>query len=111
MQQEQQARADAWWYSLSRGEPQVLTAALTAAFADNPAPVVVASAAGSAAVLVVILPGLHVLPEKKAHTTPTGRLSSKAWTKTELNDVYAELLAAHLLATIREAWAVGCSLS
>ncbi len=60
---------------------------------------------------MVALPGPDVLPAKKAHVTPTGRLSSKAWTKTEFNAVYAELLGAHLLATIREAWAVGRSLT
>ncbi len=110
-QQEHQARADAWWSALSHGEPRVLTAALRAAFADNPAPVLVASAEGAVAAFVVVLPGPQVLPEKKAHITPTGRLSSKAWTKTEFNEVYAELLSAHLLATIREAWAVGPSLT
>jgi hypothetical protein len=109
--QEQQAAADAWWHALRQGQPQVLTAALAAAFADNPAPVLVVSAAGAGAVFILVLPGIHVLPAKKAHITPTGRLSSKAWTKTELNEVYSDLLGAHLLATIREAWAVGCSLT
>jgi hypothetical protein len=77
--------------ALSQGESIVMTAALNAAFADNPAPVVVIEASGSSAVLELELPGLDVLPEKKAHVTPSGRLSSKAWTKTELNQVYAEL--------------------
>jgi hypothetical protein len=109
-QQKQQAGADAWWTALAHGETRVLTAALKAAFADNPAPVVVVDASGADAVLAITLPGPRVLPKKKAHITPTGRLSSKAWTKTELNEVYAELLAAHLLATIRETWAVAPSL-
>lgn len=47
----------------------------------------------------------------QAHVTPTGRLSSRVWTKTELNQVYAQLQGAHLLATIREAWAVAPSLT
>lgn len=58
-------------------------------------------------ILVVALPSIVVLPPKKAHVTPTGRLSSKAWTKTELNEVYANLIGAHLLATIRETLIVG----
>ncbi|MDQ7809399.1 hypothetical protein Q5425_37225 [Amycolatopsis sp. A133] len=107
----QQAQADAWWAALQRGDAQVLRAALDAAFADNPAPVMVTHADRQHANLVVLLPGLEVLPPKKAHMTPTGRLSSKAWTKTELNDVYADLLGAHLLATVREAWATGPSLT
>ena len=110
-QREQQARADAWWMALSQGESIVMTAALNAAFADNPAPVVVIEASGSSAVLELELPGLDVLPEKKAHVTPSGRLSSKAWTKTELNEVYAELVGAHLLATARETWAVAPALT
>jgi hypothetical protein len=109
--QEQQAAADAWWNALHRGEPAVVTAALKAAFSDNLAPVVVVGTTPSAAALTVLLPGMQVLPEKMAHTTPTGKLSSKAWPKTQLNEVYADLLGAHLLATIREAWAVAPSLA
>jgi hypothetical protein len=111
VQREHQANADAWWSALSQGESATLTAALNAAFADNPAPVTVVNASGSSAVLIVHLPGIGVLPSKKPYVTPTGRPSAKAWTKTELNEVYAALLAAHLLATIREAWAIGCSLT
>jgi hypothetical protein len=111
VQQEQQRNADAWWNALNSGEPQVVAAALAAAFADNPASVRIVTAGGVAATLVVILPGPQVLPAKKAHVTPTGRLSSKAWTKTEFQEVYAELLGAHLLATLRETWAVCPSLT
>ncbi|WP_326959556.1 hypothetical protein [Amycolatopsis sp. NBC_01286] len=107
----QQTQADAWWAALQQGRPQVLRAALDAAFADNPAPVRIVNAERHSADLVVLLPGFEVLPAKKAHVTPTGRLSSKAWTKTELNNVYAELLGAHLLATVRETWATGPSLT
>jgi hypothetical protein len=107
----EQRRADEWWTALIRGDAAVVTAALKAAFADNPAPVTVRAASGSDASLVVWLPGIDVLPDRKAHITTGGRLSSKAWTKTERNDVYAELLGAHLLATLRETWAVAPSLT
>lgn len=110
-QEKQQAEADAWWDALNMGEPGVLAATLGAAFADNPAPVAVIKVDGPAAALAVLLPGPDVLPEKKPHVTPSGRLSSKAWPKTELNEVYAQLLGAHLLATMREAWAVAPSLT
>lgn len=109
--QECRAGADAWWKALCRGEPQILGAALTAAFADNPAPVWIRHAAGNTALLVLVLPPVTVLPDRKPHITPTGRHSSKAWTKTEYQQTYAELLGAHLLATIRESWAVGPSLT
>lgn len=109
-QRAQQVEADTWWQSLLNGQPDVLRAALETAFADNPAAVTVTWADGQEAAVTLLLPGLDVLPEKKTHVTPTGRLSAKAWTKTELNDVYAELLGAHLLATVRETWAVAPSL-
>jgi len=106
-----QVEADAWWERLSRGEERTLTAALKEAFADNPAPVDIIRAEENEAALVLRLPGPGVLPERKAHVTPGGKATTKAWTKTELADVYAELLGAHLLATLRESWAVGSSLS
>lgn len=110
-QREQQRRADSWWDALIQGESTVLTAALRAAFDDNPARVVVSVANGSRAVLLLCLPGPSVLPQKRAHVTPGGRLSSKAWTKAEFNGVYAELIGAHLLATARETWAVAPSVT
>ncbi|MGW1750978.1 hypothetical protein ACWCRD_36265 [Streptomyces sp. NPDC002092] len=110
-QQERQSAADAWWGDLCRGERSVVTMALIDAFRDSPSPVEVRDACGSVAIIAVVLPGSKVLPEKMAHTTPTGRLSAKAWPKTEFNQVYAELLGTHLLATIRRVWAAAPSLS
>jgi hypothetical protein len=74
-------------------------------------PVKINSADGHHADLLVMLPGLDVLPLKKARVTPTGRLSSKAWTKTEINDAYVDLLGVNLVATVRESWATGPSLT
>lgn len=48
----QQAVADAWWKSLQDGDRDVLQSVLVAAFSDNPAPVTVARAEGSTAVLL-----------------------------------------------------------
>ena len=104
--QDHQAQADKWWNGLLAGDPPIVAGALIAAFADNPAPVRVHQITGPSVILVLTIPGMEVLPPKKAHVTPAGRSSSKAWTKTELNDVYADLLGAHLLATIRETWIV-----
>lgn len=105
-----QADADEWWKQLMIGEPNTLRASLEKGFSDNFAPVFVIEAEGSNAVLSIRMPRIEILPDKKMNITPTGRLSSKAWTKAELHETYAELLAAHLLATAREAWAVGPSL-
>jgi len=103
-------RAEAWWQALSRGDEDVMRPWLKSAFEDNPAKVMIYKAEGVTAFLFLQLPGIDVLPAKRVHVTPTGRLSSKAWTKTERNNVYADLCAAHLLATLREAWAVAPSL-
>src|SRR5450830_592544 len=106
----QQVRADAWWTALGQGEVATVGAALEAAFADNPAPVTICGLDPTSAFLAVILPDLDVLPARRAHVTPGGRLSVKDWTQTDLNETYADLLGAHLLATARETWAVAPAL-
>lgn len=106
-----QQAADRWWEALNAGDHGTVVAALTAAYADNPAPVTDLAVTGDGATLTVRLPGLEVLPDRKPDLTPGGRLTSKAWGKTERNNVYADLLGAHLLATARETWAVAPSLN
>jgi hypothetical protein len=106
-----QSRSDAWWHSLLVGDPAVLHPVLTTAFGDNAAPVSVLDARGETAVLAVLLPGIDVLPDKRPHVTPTGKPSVRKWTKSELHEAYADLLGAHTLATIREAWAVAPGLA
>jgi hypothetical protein len=101
-----QSKADAWWQDLINGKKDVLEAALEAAFADNPARAVVISAEKDEAHIAIYVPGIDVFPEKRANITPQGRLSSKVWTKGELNEAYAELIGAHMLALCRETWAV-----
>jgi hypothetical protein len=107
---EEQLRANAWWDALSAGDPDVTRAALAAAFADNPAPVRIIDVAGAAATVAVRLPDSSVLPDRKPYLTPSGKLTTKAWTQTDFNDAYADLIAAHLLATLRETWAVAPSI-
>ena len=110
-QQEQQAAADAQWEALCAGEPQTLASALKDAFASSHTSVEVMHADGSYAALTLILPAPRVLPDKKAHITPTGKLSRRAWTKTELNEAYAQLLGAHLIFAARQAWAAAPSIT
>jgi hypothetical protein len=110
-QQVRQEAADAEWNALCHGERSAVTKAVTQVFRNTPTPVIVLDAEGCEATIVVLLPGLHVLPEKMPHTTPTGRLSTRAWPKTELNQAYAGLLGAYLLATCRGAWAAALCLS
>ncbi|CAN2189290.1 hypothetical protein MCEJIRE27_00484 [Candidatus Nanopelagicaceae bacterium] len=106
----EQAKADHWWKLLNDGDEKTLTEALKLAFSDNQAPVIVDSAIGGKATFYLLLPDINILPEKRMNITPTGRVSSKKWTTAEKNEVYGDLLGAHLIATLREAWAVAPSL-
>jgi hypothetical protein len=108
---QRQAEVDEWWTALHRGDPKVLKSALEAAYADNPARVVVVQASATQALLCIVAPWPDVLPEKKSHVTPTGRDSERAWTKTEFNQTYASILGGNLLGTIRETWATAPTLS
>ncbi len=102
-----QDEADRWWNALNDGDPVVLAAVLSNAFAYARLPVRVAATDGRSAVLILTMPGLDVLPKKIPHVTPTGRLASKAWPATEVNAAYQRLLGGYMLATVRQAWAVG----
>lgn len=106
----EQAKADLWWDLLCAGEQQIITDSLRLAFSDNQARVSIHKAQGSEAIFILHLPNINVLPEKRMNITPTGRVSSKKWTIAEKNKTYGQLLAAHLIATLREAWAVAPSL-
>ena len=106
----QQLRLDAWWTALGQGDVETVGAALEAAFADNWVPVTICELEPTSAFLAVVLPDSDVLPARRAHVTPGGRLSSKDWTQSDFNEAYAELLGAHLLATARETWAVAPAL-
>lgn len=105
-----QSEADTWWQHLKDGVTAVVEQALVSAFSDNAAPVVIDKLTPTEAQLRVSLPPPEVMPAKVAHVTPSGRRSARAWKKTEFEDAYQELLGAHLLATVREAWAVAPSL-
>src|ERR1019366_10217938 len=83
-QAREQAEADFWWTDLVNGVRPVVEEALKAAFADNQARAEVISAEKEDAHLLVYIPSINVFPEKRANITPTGRLSSKAWSKSEL---------------------------
>jgi len=110
-QQVRQEAADAAWSALCSGERSAVMTAIKDVFHDTPIPAIVLDAGRIEATVIVLLPGPHVLPEKMPHVTPTGRLSIKAWPKTELNQTYARLLGAFLLSTCRGAWAAAPSLS
>jgi hypothetical protein len=105
-----QADADEWWRLLVAGDPHVVGVELERTFYGSGVPVMVTGLGANAARLRISLPDPSVLPAKRAHVTPTGRQSARAWTKAELDVAYRDVLAAHLLATIRRTWAAAPSL-
>lgn len=98
------------WVGLLAGDPGTPHAALTRAFQDAALPVRIIAAGRYAAEVAVVLPDVAALPAKQAHVTPTGRPSARAWPKGELHQTYADLIAEHLAAVARQAWATAPSL-
>jgi hypothetical protein len=79
---------------------------LEAAFEDNGAPAVPIDCTGADVAIVMVLPSVESIPERKPAVTPTGKATIHKRSKTERNELYAQSLASNVLATIREAFAV-----
>lgn len=101
-----QAQLDDDWAALLACEPEIVLHALNDAFADNEAPAAAVGIEGPEVSLLVVVPPVRVVPERKPALTPAGNLSLKKLTKTETADVYRQLVCGHLVATLREAFAV-----
>ncbi|RZU16233.1 hypothetical protein EV645_3784 [Kribbella rubisoli] len=85
--------------------------ALTDAFEDNEAAAAAVGLDGTEVSLLVVVPSVSAIPERKPTTTQAGNLSLKKLTKTEIADFYKMLVCGHLLVTLREAFAVAPGLS
>lgn len=107
----QQDELDTWWSALSRNDPEVVMGALAAAFEDNAARAAVTGVHGSEASLIVIVPRVEAVPERRPTHTAAGNLSLKKLTKTERAEAYKALLVGHVLLTVREAFAVAPGLT
>ena len=107
---EYQAQADAWWDALSRCEPDTVLGALAGAFEDNEAAAAAVGVNGREVSLLVVVPPVSAVPERRPTTTPAGNLSLKKLTKREAADFYKLLVCGHLVVTLREAFAVVPSL-
>lgn len=100
-----QGQLDAWWTSLCAGEQDTVLAALAAAFEDNAVRAAAVGVDGRAASLVVVVPPVSDVPDRRPSTTASGNLSLKKLTKTETNQVYKTLVAGHVLLAVRKALA------
>ena len=101
---------DRQWNALLSNEPDEVLAALADAFEDNEAPAAAVGLAGDEVTLVVVVPSISVLPERRPVLTSAGNVSLKKLTKTETNALYLAMVCGYVLVTVKEAFAVAPAL-
>src|SRR5436190_1939789 len=101
-----QRQLDDEWAALLACEPETVLHTLNEAFTDNQAPASAVGITGTEVSLLVVVPPVSVVPERKPGVTPAGNLSLKKLTKTETADAYKQLVCGHVVVTLREAFAV-----
>jgi hypothetical protein len=89
----------------------VVLAVLSHAFRNSSAHAAPIGVWGGEAQLALLAPDLAALPERHPTTTAAGNLSLKKFTKGEMADLYKQLMAGLVLATIKEAFAVAPGLT
>lgn len=101
-----QADLDRWWADLCANDPGTVIGALAAAFEDNEAAAAPIGSQTDTVSIVVLLPDLDAVPERRPTVTAAGNVSLKKLTKSETNAFYAEMVAGHMIVTVKEAFAV-----
>jgi hypothetical protein len=105
-QLDRQRQHDEEWARLTGNDPETVIGALATAFEDNDAAAGPLGVTGDEATLVVIVPTLEAMPQKKPDVTPTGRPTIKAVPKKEAAAWHATAVAGCILVTVKEAFAV-----
>lgn len=108
---EAQRQLEATWKLLLANEPTVVLAALEEAFEDNEARAAPLDVDGDEVELVVLSPSPEVLPERLPATTAAGNLTLKKIAKADRSTLYRAMVCGHVLATVREAFAVAPSIN
>jgi hypothetical protein len=106
-----QAELDAKWRALNENDPDTVLAMLALAFGDNDAPVAPIGVDGSEVSLVVRVPQIDVIPDRMPTITHAGNMSLPKMSKAQTNDWYRTLVAGHILASVKEAFAIAPGLS
>jgi hypothetical protein len=101
-----QEQLDSGWRLLLSNDPMTVVGTLEAAFEDNEARAAALDVNGSEVVLVVLSPSPDALPERMPATTSAGNLTLKKITKSDRAYLYKAMVSGHVLATVREAFAV-----
>ena len=107
-----QASLDEQWRHLNVNDRDTVFATIEAAFEDNEMPAAVIDVQGASATLLMKIgsPG-ELIPEREVTQTPTGKPTHKRRGKRVINELYAEIMASHIVATAREAIAVAPGLN
>lgn len=84
---------------------------LAEAFEDNEAPAAAVGVQGSEISLVTLVPTVDRMPERSPERTAAGNVSLKKLSKSARGALHFTTVAAHVLLTVREAFAVGPGLS
>jgi hypothetical protein len=102
-----QSKLDRDWQLLVANEEHAVLEALEAAFEDNEMPAAPMSVGhDGASVLMKIGGPAELIPEREVTRTPTGKPTHRRRPKGTINALYAEILASHVVATVREGFAV-----
>ncbi len=104
--QQAQTELDARWNELRANDPEVTMATLAEAFEDNEMHAAPLSVHGAEATLAVIVPGEEIVPNHRPTTTQAGNLSLQKMTKTDRSGWYLTAVCGHVLAAVRETFAV-----
>jgi hypothetical protein len=101
-----QAELDAQWARLTGNDPDTVLATLSEAFEDNEAAAAPVGVDNDEVTLAVLVPGLDTVPERMPKRTEAGNLTLRVLPKGERSAFYLLLIAGHVLATLRETFAV-----
>jgi hypothetical protein len=101
-----QQQLDHQWSALCANEVDVVLATLAEAFADNEVPAAATAVTGDRVYAAVLVGGLEVIPDRLPSRTEAGNLSLRAMAKGTRNDFYAQYVCGHVLAVVRETFAV-----
>ncbi len=101
-----QALLDRRWAELVANEPDVVQATLAEAFEEGELHSSPLAVEGGEVSLAVFVPGEDVVPERKPGTTPAGKPTIQKMTVTEQADLYTAAVCGHVVAAVREAFAV-----
>lgn len=110
-QREQQGLLDDQWRRFTDGELEVVLEVLNGAFEDNLAPAAAIGLEDGEAQLAVLVPGEDAVPARKPGVTAAGNVSLRQMNQTQTAEIHRALVAGHVLATVKEAFAVAPQLT